>query len=142
MREFNVSDIRWRKLDIKTIVEGAWVEKPDLSRVDEIGFTDLMPGGDSIACSRLDWIEVYGTAGEAVDVARRTRHHRAPAPARAHVRAIPACGWASATIAPSSARAPGRDLLFTTDLLLEDVHFRARHAPAARGAAAKRWRAG
>src|SRR5512133_2653121 len=36
VREFNVSDIRWRKLDIKTIVEGAWVEKPDLSRVEEI----------------------------------------------------------------------------------------------------------
>jgi hypothetical protein len=32
----------------------------DLSRVDEIGFTDLMPGGGSDACSRLDWIEVYG----------------------------------------------------------------------------------
>jgi hypothetical protein len=60
VREFNVSDIRWRKLDIKTIVEGAWVEKPDLSRVDEVGFTDLMRGGASIACSRLDWIEVYG----------------------------------------------------------------------------------
>lgn len=60
VREFNVSDIRWRKLDIKTVVEGAWVEKPDLSRVEEIGFTDLMPGGGSIACSRLDWIEVDG----------------------------------------------------------------------------------
>jgi hypothetical protein len=28
--------------------------------VDEIGFTDLMTGGASDACSRLDWIEVYG----------------------------------------------------------------------------------
>jgi hypothetical protein len=59
VREFNVSDIRWRKLHIDTIIEDAWVEKPDLSRVDEIGFTDLMRGGGSPACSRLDWIEVY-----------------------------------------------------------------------------------
>lgn len=58
--EFPLAGIRWRRLDIKTIVEGAWVDKPDLSRVDEIGFTDLMTGGNSIACSRLDWIEVYG----------------------------------------------------------------------------------
>jgi hypothetical protein len=58
-REFNIADIRWRKLDIKTITEGAWAPGPDLSRVREIGFTDLMQGGGSIACSRLDWIEVY-----------------------------------------------------------------------------------
>ena len=58
--EFNIPDIHWRKLDIKTVVEGAWVEKPDLRRVDEIGFTDLMEGGGSPACSRLDWIEVWG----------------------------------------------------------------------------------
>jgi hypothetical protein len=59
VREFNVQDIRWRRLDIKNVVEGQWVDKPDLSRVDEIGFTDLMTGGQSIACSRLDWIEVW-----------------------------------------------------------------------------------
>jgi hypothetical protein len=33
---------------------------PDLSNVEEIGFTDLMAGGQSKACSRLDWIEVHG----------------------------------------------------------------------------------
>jgi hypothetical protein len=60
VREFNVSDIRWRKLDIKTVVEGAWVDNPDLSKVDEIGWTDLMVGGNSIACSRVDWMEVWG----------------------------------------------------------------------------------
>jgi hypothetical protein len=60
LAELNIGDLRWRRLDIKTIVEGPWVEKPDLSRVDEIGWTDLMPGGGSIACSRLDWIEVDG----------------------------------------------------------------------------------
>lgn len=59
-REFNVSDIRWRKLDIESVVEREWVASPNLRRVDEIGFTDLMRGGGSIACSRLDWIEVYG----------------------------------------------------------------------------------
>lgn len=60
--EFPIGGIRWRRLDIKKIIEGARVERPDLSRVDEIGFTDLMTGGESIACSRLDWIEVYGRA--------------------------------------------------------------------------------
>jgi len=60
--EFNLADINWYVLDIKTVVEGDLIPNPDLSRVDEIGFTDLMRGGQSIACSRLDWIEVYGKA--------------------------------------------------------------------------------
>lgn len=60
IREFNVGDLGWRRLDIKKIVEGEWVNAPDLSRIEEVGFTDLMPGGQSAACSRLDWIEVYG----------------------------------------------------------------------------------
>lgn len=59
-REFILSGIRWRKLDPKLIIEGAWVNNPNLTRVEEIGFTDLMTGGQSIACSRLDWIEVWG----------------------------------------------------------------------------------
>ena len=58
--EFNIKDIRWRKLAINTVIEGDWVDHPDLSRVDEVGFTDLMTGGSSAASSRLDWIEVYG----------------------------------------------------------------------------------
>lgn len=60
IHEFNIADIKWYKLDIKTVTEGEEVSNPNLSRVDEIGFTDLMKGGQSIACSRLDWIEVYG----------------------------------------------------------------------------------
>jgi hypothetical protein len=60
IREFNISDIKWYTLDIKTITERKPVEDPDLSKVDEIGFTDGMPGGRSDACSRVDWIEVYG----------------------------------------------------------------------------------
>ena len=59
-REFNVSDLQWRRLDIDKILEGAQVDKPDLGKVDAIGFTDLMAGGASAACSRLDWIEVRG----------------------------------------------------------------------------------
>ena len=62
LHEFNLSDINWYELDIKTVIEGALVNHPDLTLVDEIGFTDLMRGGQSAACSRLDWIEVYGKA--------------------------------------------------------------------------------
>lgn len=62
--ESKVATLRWRRLDINAIVEGAKVERPDLSRVDEIGWTDLMPGGGSAACSRLDWIEVYASPVE------------------------------------------------------------------------------
>jgi hypothetical protein len=60
--EFNISDISWYTLDIKSVIEGRPVINPDLSKVEEIGFTDLMRGGASDACSRLDWIEVYGKA--------------------------------------------------------------------------------
>ena len=62
VREFIIADIRWRALDIEKVTEAGWVKEPDLSRVAEIGFTDLMPGGRTPACSRLDWIEVYGLA--------------------------------------------------------------------------------
>jgi hypothetical protein len=58
--EFNIADIAWYSLDIKSVIEIKPVINPDLSKVDEIGFTDLMTGGASDACSRLDWIEVYG----------------------------------------------------------------------------------
>jgi hypothetical protein len=60
IHEFNMMDIDWYKLQIGTVVETVPVSNPDLSKVDEIGFTDLMRGGESNACSRLDWIEVYG----------------------------------------------------------------------------------
>lgn len=58
--EFVPSALHWRKLDIEKVTEGAPVNRPDLTRVEEIGFTDLMNGGASLACSRLDWIAVYG----------------------------------------------------------------------------------
>jgi hypothetical protein len=59
IREYNISDINWYIVDIKTVTEKFPANDPDLTRVDEIGFTDLMPGGLSDACSRIDWIEVY-----------------------------------------------------------------------------------
>jgi hypothetical protein len=54
--EFSVSSVRWLRLDINMVTTvhaersarpeiGRWVEKPDLSKVDEIGFVDLAPGG-------------------------------------------------------------------------------------------------
>lgn len=57
---FKMADIRWRELDLERVVEGNWVERPDLSAVEEIGFTDLMAGGKTPASSRLDWIAVFG----------------------------------------------------------------------------------
>jgi hypothetical protein len=59
-REINIGDLRWRTLDIEKIVERNWAANPDLSRIEEIGFTDLMTGGGTPASSRLDWVEVYG----------------------------------------------------------------------------------
>jgi hypothetical protein len=63
--EIQLVDVRWRNLDIKNVIEasdGYWVDFPDLSRVEEIGFTDLMRGAGhgSGGGSRVDWIEVYG----------------------------------------------------------------------------------
>ena len=40
-----VSEMRWRKLDPERVVTtGDWVNSPNLSKVDEVGFADLMPG--------------------------------------------------------------------------------------------------
>lgn len=62
--EFPIAPIRWIRLDMSRVVTtGTWVENPDLSRVDEVGFADLMPGsghgwGGFVNVAR---IEVYGT---------------------------------------------------------------------------------
>jgi hypothetical protein len=58
--EINLADCRWRLLDIKKVMEGRPEPNPDLTKVDEIGCTDLMAGGGTPASSRIDWIEVYG----------------------------------------------------------------------------------
>ncbi len=55
-----VDTLTWRRLDIQDLSTGDMVFQPDLAKVMQIGFTDLMPGGQSEKCSRLDWIEVYG----------------------------------------------------------------------------------
>jgi hypothetical protein len=65
--EFLIGDVRWRTLDITQVVEGRearWMDNPDLSRVEEIGFTDLMRGAGhgSGGGSRIDWIQVTGKA--------------------------------------------------------------------------------
>jgi hypothetical protein len=64
VREFNIGDLTWRKLNIESVVEGSAVAKPDLSKVEQIGFTDLMRGGQSASCSRLDWMEVYAFSAD------------------------------------------------------------------------------
>jgi peptidoglycan/xylan/chitin deacetylase (PgdA/CDA1 family) len=58
-REFPVSRLTWRALDITRIVEGRAVATPDLSQVLAVGVTDLRAGGGTPASSRLDWIEVH-----------------------------------------------------------------------------------
>jgi hypothetical protein len=62
--DVSIADVRWLKLDIERVVPiGNWVEHPDLRKVDEVGFADLMPGsghgpGGYVNVAR---IEVYGT---------------------------------------------------------------------------------
>jgi hypothetical protein len=61
--EFSLGDVRWRKLNIaKVVTTGDWVANPDLSKVDEVGFTDLMPGSGHGpgGWSDVGRIEVYG----------------------------------------------------------------------------------
>jgi hypothetical protein len=71
--EFSLAGIRWLKLDPARVVTlGAanavanetWVPAPDLSKIDEIGFADLMPssGHGTGGYIQLGNIEVYGKA--------------------------------------------------------------------------------
>ena len=66
--EFFVSDVpRWRVFDEKEVVatkDSEWRAKVDLTKVDEIGITDLSRGSGQGrgGNSGLDWIEVYGSA--------------------------------------------------------------------------------
>jgi len=62
--EFNVADVRWLKLDIERVVTtGNIVERPDLSKVDEIGFVDLSPGSGHGAGGWSDVAQVDVFAG-------------------------------------------------------------------------------
>jgi hypothetical protein len=70
--EFALSGVRWIKLDpmrIVTVNNGAgspnneiWVPNPDLTKVDEVGFADLMPGSGhgTGGYIHLSTIEVFG----------------------------------------------------------------------------------
>jgi hypothetical protein len=69
--EFALSSVRWIKLDperVVTVNNGAspsnyiWVTNPDLSKVDEVGFADLMPGSGhgTGGYIHLGTIEVFG----------------------------------------------------------------------------------
>lgn len=76
--EIDITDVHWRQLDPAKVVEAAaksagknnfrgldftgWFQNPDLSKVDAVGFTDLMPGSGhgGGGSSRVQWIEVYG----------------------------------------------------------------------------------
>ena len=61
--DISIADLKWIKLDIARVVAvGNWIDHPDLSKVDEVGFADLMPGsghgpGGYVNVGR---IEVYG----------------------------------------------------------------------------------
>ena len=61
--EVTFDDQRWFELDPERVVVKLEVNNPDLSRVDEIGYVDLMPGGGhgTAGCSNVSWIEVYAT---------------------------------------------------------------------------------
>jgi len=75
-REFGLSDVRWIRLDPTRVVtvnggRGAgpanpnneiWVVNPDLTKVDEVGFADLMPGSGHGQGGWVDvaQVEVYG----------------------------------------------------------------------------------
>jgi len=61
--ELSIGEVRWLKLDIaKVVTKGNFVEHPDLSKVDEVGFVDLMPssGHGPGGWSDVAWFEVYG----------------------------------------------------------------------------------
>ena len=76
--EIDIADVHWRQLDINKVVEApsnragkgnfrgldfsGWVGNPDLSKVEAVGFTDLMPGSGhgGGGSSRVQWMEVYG----------------------------------------------------------------------------------
>ena len=73
-RDYIMSDLHWRSLTMvdtlnnarrpaapdRAVIVAAGVATPDLSKIDEIGFTDLMPGGFIPATTRINAWAVYG----------------------------------------------------------------------------------
>ena len=74
LSEFSLTNVRWIRLDPEKVVtvnngravavpnNEIWIPNPDLSKVDEIGFADLMPGSGhgTGGWIQLGNIEVYG----------------------------------------------------------------------------------
>ena len=59
--ELRIKDLSWRHFSVIKARAEERVDTPDLSAVEQIGFTDQKRGNGSASSSRLDWIEVYGT---------------------------------------------------------------------------------
>jgi hypothetical protein len=63
LSEISFADLHWAKLDIaRAVTTGAQLERVDLSKVDQIGFIDLMPssGHGPGGWSDVAQIEIYG----------------------------------------------------------------------------------
>jgi hypothetical protein len=61
--EMPIADIQWYELHTETMTDYPAIQNPDLSKVAEIGWTDLSPGsghGTPGGSTRVDWIKVYG----------------------------------------------------------------------------------
>ena len=61
--EVSFADVKWLRVDIASgVTKGTFVANPDLTKVDEVGYIDLMPGSGHGAggWSDVAQIEVYG----------------------------------------------------------------------------------
>jgi hypothetical protein len=61
--ELAFASMKWLKLDPeRAVTTGGWIEHPDLSKVDEVGYIDLMPGSGHGpgGWSDVAQIELYG----------------------------------------------------------------------------------
>jgi hypothetical protein len=75
--EISYADLRWLRLDIARIVTvGVPLDKVDLTKVDEIGFADLMPssGHGPGGWADVAQIEVFGNAVARSSSARAVQH--------------------------------------------------------------------
>ena len=106
--EFAVANVRWLPLDIARVVRrgSRMVEKPDLSKVDEIGFADLlraavMGGGASSTWENRGLRKTSQTTIAVV----RTRSRWRPDPSRVRPRGA---GAAGVVVGPRRARSQAR----------------------------------
>jgi hypothetical protein len=61
--EISLADVKWLRLDVeRAVTTGTYVANPDLTKVDEVGFVDLMPSSGHGAGGWADVakFEVYG----------------------------------------------------------------------------------